>query len=127
MDNKTREILVVDDDQSMRDLLVDILVMEGFNVRSAANGEQALQSVVKNRPHLILLDINMPEMDGVEVLKRLKAQDEYLDIPVILVSGTSRKDEVKDAFSLGAADFIAKPYKNNELLSRVRYYIGKIG
>jgi len=127
MDNKTREILVVDDDQSMRDLLVDILVMEGFNVRSATNGEQALQSVVKNPPHLILLDINMPEMDGVEVLKRLKAQDEYLDIPVILVSGTSRKDEVKDAFSLGAADFIAKPYKNNELLSRVRYYVRKIG
>ncbi len=82
-----REILVVDDDSSMRELLVDVLSSEGFEGRTAANGKLAMQSVATLPPHMILMDINMPDMDGIEVLRRLKAQEANFSIPMIFVSG----------------------------------------
>jgi DNA-binding response OmpR family regulator len=121
---KRKEILVVDDDQSMMELLVDVLSSEGFKVRSAANGKLALQSVLALPPNIILMDINMPGMDGIEVFRRLKAQNENFNIPVIFVSGTANRHEMTEGLSLGAVDFIPKPYQNDDLLARVRTNLG---
>jgi two-component system, sensor histidine kinase and response regulator len=123
MDAPQRGILVVDDEPSMRELLVDVLLSSGFEVRSATNGEQVLEAVAAGPPRLILMDVNMPGMDGIEAVRKLKARDEYFDIPVIFVSGTAKKDEMIEALSLGAVDFIHKPYRNCDLLERICKYL----
>lgn len=94
--------------------------MEGYRVRSADSGEIALAAVKASPPELILLDILMPGMDGFEVLRQLKAQEESQDIPVIFLSGITEVEQRVDGLKLGAMDFISKPFQHSELLVRVR-------
>ncbi len=117
------EILVVDDTPLVMNLLVESLTAEGFQVRSADNGKQALNSIAAKPPQLILLDINMPEMDGFEVCGRLKAKRESRDIPVLFISGITDHEEKVKGFQLGAVDFISKPFHREELLARVRTHL----
>jgi putative two-component system response regulator len=112
-------ILVVDDDEAMLQLLTDILSDQGFQVWPVNSGESALKAVRTGTPKLILLDINMPGMDGFEVCMRLKAVKESHDIPIIFVSGIQNHRERLKGFSLGAVDFISKPFQSDELLARV--------
>ena len=118
------EILIVDNIPIIqRSLLMDILVPEGFHVRFANNGELALRSVASTPPHLILLNINMPGMDGFEVCRRLKTQEESREIPVLFISGLPSLEEKVKGFGLGAVDFISKPFQREELLVRVRTHL----
>lgn len=117
------KILVVDDAPVVLDLLTDILSAEGFQVRSADAGELALHSVASELFNLILLDIDMPGMDGFEVCRRLKAQKESREIPVIFISGMTGLEEKVKGFGLGAVDFISKPFQRDELLARVRTHL----
>ena len=122
--NDHEEILIVDNIPIMqRSLLLDILVPEGFHVRFADNGELALGSVASNPPHLILLNTNMPGMDGFEVCRRLKTQEESREIPVLFVGGPPGPEEKVKGFGLGAVDFIPKPFQREELLARVRTHL----
>lgn len=116
-------ILAVDDTPASLKLLTDILKDEGYEVRSAINGELALRSARGNPPELVLLDIRMPEMDGFEVCRRLKAQPETSHVPVIFVSALTDTDEKVKGFELGAVDFVTKPYQREELLARVRTHL----
>lgn len=116
-------ILAVDDTPASLKLLTDILKDEGYEVRSAINGELALRSAKGNPPELVLLDIRMPEMDGFEVCRRLKAQPETSHVPVIFVSALTDTDEKVKGFELGAVDFVTKPYQREELLARVRTHL----
>ncbi len=117
------EILVVDDTLITLNLLTDILSAEGFQVRSADTGEGALRSVASEPPHLILLDVKMPGIDGFEVCRRLKAQEVSRHIPVIFISVVTDLDERVKGFGLGAVDFISKPFQREELLARVRTHL----
>lgn len=117
------KILVVDDTPASLKLLTDIMKSEGYEVRSAINGELALNAAAISPPDLILLDIRMPEMDGFEVCKRLKAAPETQEIPVIFVSAASETDEKVHGFALGAVDYVTKPYQRDELLSRVKAHL----
>lgn len=117
------KILAVDDTPASLKLLSDILKEEGYEVRSAINGELALHAAMTDPPDLVLLDIRMPEMDGFEVCRRLKAQPETRDVPVIFVSALSETDEKVQGFTLGAVDFVTKPYQREELLARVRTHL----
>ena len=117
------EILVVDDDPLMSQMLMDILSRNDFRVSSANSGEGALESVASQPPNLILLDITMPGIDGFEVCRRLKAQDDYRKIPIIFLSGTQDWNEKVRGFSLGAVDFVSKPFQRDELLARVRSHL----
>ena len=121
--NEQDEILVVDDAPITLDLLTHILSTEGFQVRSANNGELALNLIAAKPPQLILLDINMPEMDGFEVCRRLKAKEESEGIPVIFISGLTNLEEKVIGFGLGAVDFISKPFQREELLARIRTHL----
>ena len=121
--SEQEEILVVDDTPIVMNLLMDILSAEGFQVRSANNGKLALNLIAAKPPQLILLDINMPGMDGFEVCRRLKAQEETRKIPVIFISGLMGLDEKVKGFQLGAVDFISKPFQREELLARVRTHL----
>jgi DNA-binding response OmpR family regulator len=118
--SKQEEILVVDDAPIILNLLTDILSAEGFQVRSANNGALALDLITAKPPQLILLDINMPKMDGFEVCQRLKSNKETKEIPVIFVSASTNLGEKMRSFGLGVVDFISKPFQREELLARVR-------
>ena len=120
--NKAK-ILVVDDTPASLKLLTDIMKAEGYDVRSAINGELALNAASNNPPDLILLDIRMPEMDGFEVCKRLKTTAATQGVPVIFVTAASETDEKVRGFELGAVDYVTKPYQRDELLSRVRAHL----
>ncbi|MDD5028602.1 MAG: response regulator [Rhodoferax sp.] len=117
------KILAVDDTSASLRLLTDILKNEGYEVRSAINGELALRAAASNPPDLVLLDIRMPGMDGYEVCRRLKAEPTTREVPVIFVSAVSETDEKVRGFAMGAVDFVTKPYQRDELMARVRTHL----
>jgi putative nucleotidyltransferase with HDIG domain len=116
-------ILAVDDTPASLKLLTDILREAGYDVRSAIAGDIALQSAQMERPELFLLDIRMPEMDGFELCRRLKADEHLKDIPIIFVSALSETEDKVQGFSLGGVDFVTKPYQREELLARVHTHL----
>ncbi|MEW5837722.1 MAG: HD domain-containing phosphohydrolase [Pseudomonadota bacterium] len=116
-------ILAVDDTPASLKLLTDLLKAEGYNVRSAINGELAIKAAINNPPELVLLDIRMPEIDGFEVCRRLKAHPITKKIPIIFVSALTDTDEKLRGFGLGAVDFVTKPYQREELLARVNTHL----
>ena len=116
-------VLVVDDGIDNLRLLSDLLGAHGYEVRAVTTGRQALQAVEHDPPDLILLDITMPEMNGYEVCKRLKARDRSRDLPVIfLTSLTDTADKVR-AFDAGGVDYITKPFQFDEVLARVKTHV----
>jgi PAS domain S-box-containing protein len=121
--NDHNTILVVDDDSYSLRLLTDTLTGGGYRVRPADSGELALASVGAIAPGLILLDIRMPGMDGFEVCRRLKADPKSRGIPVIFLSAVGQVEDRVLGLSLGAADFITKPFQAPELLARVHVHM----
>jgi two-component system cell cycle response regulator len=113
-------ILVVDDVPDNVDILDARLSSRGYEVVTATNGEEALASVADTPPHLILLDVMMPGMDGREVARRIKEDDALPFIPIILVTALSEADDVVQGLESGADDYISKPYNFRELEARVR-------
>lgn len=122
MNHKGR-ILAVDDTPASLKLLTDLLTEDGYEVRAAINGELALHAASQNPPELVLLDIRMPAMDGYEVCRRLKAQPSTRDVPVIFVSAATESDEKVRGFTVGAIDYVTKPYQRDELLARVHTHL----
>ncbi|BCK87019.1 cyclic di-GMP phosphodiesterase response regulator RpfG [Sideroxyarcus emersonii] len=116
-------ILAVDDTPASLKLLTDLLREDGYEVRAAINGELALHAAAQNPPELVLLDIRMPGIDGYEVCRRLKAQASTRDVPVIFVSAATESDEKVQGFSVGAIDYVTKPYQRDELLARVHTHL----
>jgi len=116
-------ILIVDDTADSRLLLKHILSSEGYEVRPAVSGAQALAAVAASRPELILLDICMPDMDGFEVLRQLKLERATRDIPVMFLSGITEMEQRVKGLQLGAVDFITKPFQREELLARVQTHL----
>ncbi|MCC7264602.1 MAG: PAS domain S-box protein [Candidatus Latescibacteria bacterium] len=116
-------ILVVDDSVESLQLLTEILVGEGYQVRPADSGALALASVAAAPPALILLDIHMPGLHGFEVCRRLKASEESRRIPVMFLSASTEAKERVEGLRLGAADFISKPFQREELLARVQTHL----
>lgn len=112
-------ILIVDDALDNLNLLHATLTQQGYEVRKALNGSMALMGVQAAPPDLILLDIRMPDMDGYEVCQRLKASQATRDIPIIFLSALDEPLDKVRAFSLGAADYITKPFQTEEVLARI--------
>jgi CheY-like chemotaxis protein len=116
-------ILVVDDTAESLALLANTLASEGYDVRPADSGELALASAMREPPELVLLDIRMPGMDGYEVCRRLKAEPGTCDVPVIFLSASTDVEERVHGLTLGAVDYISKPYHREELLVRVGIHL----
>jgi DNA-binding NtrC family response regulator len=113
------KVLAVDDNSDGLFVLTEILSGAGFEVLQASNGEDALKRAQENLPDLILLDVNMPKLDGFEVTKRLR-QDALLRFtPIILLTALDSLDDITHGFELGADDYVKKPYQQKELLARV--------
>lgn len=116
-------ILVVDDFKKNLQLIVDVLDNEGYSTTFATSGKQAIERIKSAQPDLILLDLMMPEMDGLEVCKILKDDPETSDIPVIFLTASDETDNLLQAFEVGAADYITKPFNILELLARVKTHL----
>lgn len=116
-------ILIVDDTPENLSILRQILAEQGYRVRPALSGEIALKAVQANPPDLILLDILMPEMDGYEVCRRLKADENLRHIPIIFISALDELEDKVKAFSEGCVDYITKPFQADEVLARVNTHI----
>jgi CheY-like chemotaxis protein len=111
-------ILAVDDEKANLIVLDQILSPE-YSVYMAKSGAQALQFITKSKPDLILLDIVMPDMDGFEVLAKLKSSPETQNIPVMLITGLDNPNDEKKGFALGASDYITKPFKPELIKAKV--------
>lgn len=120
MSSKGKKILVVDDEEDILNLLSYNLKKAGFEVVTAQDGPEALELAVKEPPGLILLDIMLPNMEGTEVLKRLKADPATLGVPVIMLTAKGEEIDRIVGFELGADDYITKPFSPRELILRVR-------
>ncbi|HEY9876156.1 MAG TPA: response regulator, partial [Candidatus Obscuribacterales bacterium] len=117
--NEKGIILIVDDIPANLGVLFDFLAYSGFKVLVARDGESAIQKVEYALPDLILLDVLMPRMDGFETCRRLKENESTKDIPIIFMTAlTDTVDKVK-GLSLGAVDYITKPFQHEEVLARV--------
>lgn len=118
-DSTKAEILVVDDIPNNLRLLSAILTEQGYKVRKASNGRMALDSVRITLPELILLDINMPDLNGYEVCEHLKANEKTRQIPIIFISALDDVFDKVKAFTIGGSDYITKPFKREEVVARI--------
>jgi len=113
------KILVIEDDPQVRDVIVDILDAEDFSPFSAQDGQSGLTVVRENRPDLIICDVMMPEMDGYEVLERLRHDPDTATIPFIFLTAKSEKLDIRRGMELGADDYLTKPFTREELLGTI--------
>jgi DNA-binding response OmpR family regulator len=120
LDEKSKNILVVDDDDAIRQMVETLLAEEGYDVDSAANGEEAMR-VVRQKPFdLVVLDIMMPVMDGWEVASRMLCEDKTRDIPIIFLTALSSYTDQLKGWRMGCFDYITKPFDIGLFMMRVR-------
>lgn len=113
-------VLVADDREDNIELVRDLLTMEGYQVVSATDGQEALDRIYQHLPDLIILDLNMPRLNGYQVCERLKADPKTANIPVLMLTAWAGPDQRVKGLQLGAADYLAKPFDYRELLARVQ-------
>ncbi|PYQ13450.1 MAG: two-component system response regulator [Acidobacteria bacterium] len=124
---KACRVLLVDDDREIVEMTRMILESGGYQVTQALSGEEALREAASERPDLILLDINMPGMDGWETLKILKVDEGTREIPVAMFSIKLELRDKLQGLKQGAFDYITKPFSYDEILERVRHIFEKLG
>ncbi|MBM3328723.1 MAG: response regulator [Calditrichaeota bacterium] len=120
----TPRVLVVDDDEGFRDLISSVLISDGCDVQAAESGPVALGVMPLFQPHIVLLDVIMPEMSGLETLRQIRKLDS--SVKVVMVSGWHDLGVVKEAVELGAAEFLNKPFDAGQLKSFVRREVAEM-
>ncbi len=113
-------ILVADDDPDIVALVSAVLRRAGFDVVEASDGAEALELLRTRRPQLAVLDISMPKLDGLEVLRSMRAEPETSGLPVVLLSARAQEADVRDAYAQGASKYVRKPFSPRELVAVVR-------
>jgi len=121
----TKRILVVEDQVDNRQILRDLLASADYEITEAENGEEALAAVAKQRPDLILMDIQLPIMDGYEATRRIKANPAWKDIPIIVVTSYALSGDEAKARDAGCDAYVTKPYSPRLLLAKIREYMPK--
>jgi CheY-like chemotaxis protein len=112
-------ILVVDDSPSVRRVVSGMLKAHGWNVQTARDGIEALELIARERPAAVLLDIEMPRMDGYELMATIRSQEQYRTLPLIVLTSRAATKHKSRAIQLGADDYVVKPYQDDDLLSRI--------
>jgi two-component system alkaline phosphatase synthesis response regulator PhoP len=113
-------ILIVDDEEDIRELVELNLAQEGYKVLSCETGEQALEIAVSKLPELIVLDLMLPGIDGLEVCKKLKSNIKTENIPIVMLTAKGEETDIVTGLELGADDYVTKPFKGKVLVARVR-------
>jgi len=121
-----KTILIIEDDEFFRDLVDKKLISEGFDVAKAVDGEEGIKKIKEEKPDLILLDLLLPNIDGFEVLERIKKDPATASIPVIILSNLGQKEEVEKGLEFGAADFLIKAqFTSDEIIEKVKNVLAK--
>jgi CheY-like chemotaxis protein len=116
-------VLIADDIEDNRQLLAQLLVPVGFEVRLATNGVEAVEAFEQWRPHLILMDFRMPVMDGHEAIRRIRAMEGGKEPKIIAVTASAMDDNRQELMEIGADDFIGKPFRETELFEKIRAHV----
>jgi DNA-binding response OmpR family regulator len=124
MDNK-RTIMVVDDNPDIVTIVKTILEVKGYGVQSAFSGQEVFTLLSEQKPDLIILDIMMPQMDGLEVLTRLKEDSGTATIPVILLTAKVQYEDVLGGYKMGADYYITKPFTSTQLINGINLLLGE--
>ena len=126
METRAR-ILLVDDEPSLVKIVSKRLEMEGYDVCTAMDGEGALQRVFAEEPHLIILDVMLPKMSGYDVCKKLKADEKYKKIPILLFTAKVQERDERIGLESGADGYIRKPFRAAELLEKIKALLARNG
>ena len=118
-----KRILVVEDQEDNRQIVRDLLTVNDYEIIEAENGEEALAAVVKSRPDLILMDIQLPVMDGYEATRRIRAMEELKNLPIIALTAKAMKGDREKCMEAGASDYITKPIDAQQLVSLLRVWL----
>lgn len=120
-EEKKRTILIVEDEGLLRELMAEKLHIEGFNTLEAADGDEGLEVALREHPDLIVLDLLMPKMGGMEVLRRLREDDQGRGIPVIIVSNLSSKEDIAEGAEKGAVEYLIKAnFSLDEIVDKIK-------
>ena len=120
------KVLIVEDDKFLRDLMNEKLLKEGFEVKQALDGEEALKFAMEDTPDIVLLDLVLPRIDGFGVLEKMKADPKLSGVPVLILSNLGQKEDVMRATTLGAADFLIKSnFTLGEVTEKVKEILKK--
>ena len=119
----TKRILVVEDQEDNRQILRDLLANAGYEMIEAEDGEAALVKVAEHKPDLILMDIQLPLLDGYEATRRIKANPDLKHIPIIVVTSYALSGDEEKARAAGCEAYVAKPYSPRALLAKIREYL----
>ena len=118
-----KSILVVEDQEDNRQILRDLLSSADYEMVEAENGQQAIDAVAKKKPDLILMDIQLPIMDGYEATRRIKANPDWKEIPIIVVTSYALSGDAEKARAAGCDDYVTKPYSPRQLLAKIREFL----
>lgn len=114
------KVLVVEDDVDIQDLVISLLSRAGYDVLAEGNGDAGLATALTQQPDLVILDWMMPGLSGVEVCRALRADPRAKNIPVLLLTSRAQEADIDQAFTAGADDYMVKPFRGRELVSRVQ-------
>ena len=123
MEIKSKYILIIDDNPMNLMLASHVLEGKGYSTRTAEDGKTGLSEIEKEIPSLILLDVNMPEIDGFEVCRLINKNEKWKEIPIIFLTANSQTEDLVEGFEAGGVDYITKPFKSEELLVRVKNHL----
>jgi DNA-binding response OmpR family regulator len=119
------DVLIVEDDADIRELVAFKLRQVGYDVRTALDGEEGLQLAVDATPDVVLLDLMMPKLSGLDVCRELRARAATASVPIIMLTAKAQEADVERGFELGATDYVVKPFSPRELVSRVNAVLGR--
>jgi CheY-like chemotaxis protein len=123
MNEYLKKVLVVDDNDDSRDLVVKVLKNKGYHMVEAVDGEDALEKAESENPDIILLDISIPKLDGYEVTRRLKSRERFKNIPIIALTAHAMKGDREKALQAGYDGYISKPISVHELPEQIKSYL----
>lgn len=126
-DTRTRSIVIVEDDEDIADSIRYNLEREGFRVRIAGTGEQAINLILDRPPDIVLLDLNLPSMSGLEICRRLRAETATARVPIVILTARADESDKVLGLELGADDYITKPFGMRELVARIRAAMRRAG
>jgi len=119
----SKRILVIEDQEDNRQIVRDLMTASGYELIEATTGEEGLEAAARERPDLILMDIQLPGIDGYEVTRRIKADPKLRQIPIIAVTSYALSGDDKKAFAAGCDGYVTKPFSPRVLLAKIREYL----
>jgi DNA-binding response OmpR family regulator len=120
----SKRILIVDDEPNIVISLEFLMKREGFEAEIAADGEAALEALARNRPDLVVLDVMLPRMNGFEVCRKLRANPDWRDVKILMLTAKGRETEVARGLGLGADAYVTKPFSTKDLVAQIKWLLG---